>query len=116
MRFGFGKKNVYEGIMEKIRHEIALGILAAGEKLPSCRELAMELGINPNTVQRAYTALEEEGLLAAIPKKGVYVTGSAEQDTMSEAKAQISLLKRAGMTQEQLKKLIEIIYTEDGND
>lgn len=67
--------SVYESIVESIGRDIELGIYREGERLPSCRELAMEMGINPNTVQRAYAELEARGVIYTIPKKGVFVGG-----------------------------------------
>lgn len=69
------KLSVYESIIENIKRDIELGIIAEGEKLPSCRDMAMRLGINPNTVQRAYSELEAQGVIYTVPKKGVYANG-----------------------------------------
>ena len=68
--------------MDYFRSQIAAGILAQGEKLPSVRELASQLSINPNTIQRAYRELEQLGLVRTIPGKGCFVCGtdSADQD------------------------------------
>ena len=68
-----GKKNVYEQIVEEYTKYIRTGALRTGEALPSCRRLAEQLGINPNTVQRAWAELERRGLIVAIPKKGAFV-------------------------------------------
>lgn len=107
------KLSVYESIVVRIKREIALGILAEGEKLPSCREFALEMGINPNTVQRAYSTLEELGLIYTIPKKGVYVKGGNSPDILQEAKAQLKALKAAGITREQLETLLIDIFSEE---
>ena len=69
-----GKDNVYEQIVNEYKRYIQLGVIRLDEKLPSCRSLAQELGINPNTVVRAYNVLENEGYIKVLPKKGVYVT------------------------------------------
>ena len=105
--------SVYESIVERIKRDIALGILSEGEKLPSCREYALEMGINPNTVQRAYSTLEELGLIYTIPKKGVYVKGGNSPDILQEAKAQLKALKAAGITREQLETLLIDIFSEE---
>ena len=55
------KGNVYEQIVNEYKRFIQLEIIRNDEKLPSCRLLATELGINPNTVAKAYSVLEEEG-------------------------------------------------------
>ncbi len=74
-----GKRNIYEEIVETYTKYIRTGALRAGEKLPSCRGLAMQLGINPNTVERAYSELEKRGLIRTLPKKGAFVRAEAEE-------------------------------------
>ena len=106
-----GKLNVYESIMERVKRDIALGIVSDGQRLPSCRDLALELGVNPNTVQRAYATLEEEGFLYTIPKKGVYVKGK-EKDVLNEAREYLSSLKKAGARKAEIEKIIEEIWEE----
>ena len=65
-----GKKSIYEEIKETVERYISLGVLKDGERLPSVRNLALKLGVNPNTVARAYYELEDEGVIRSIPKKG----------------------------------------------
>lgn len=74
-----GKRNIYEEIVETYAKYIRTGALRTGEKLPSCRGLAMQLGINPNTVERAYSELEKRGLIRTLPKKGAFVRGEAAE-------------------------------------
>ena len=69
---------IYTQIIDDIREKIALGVLEPGEKLPSVRELACELAINPNTIQRAYRELESRGLIVTVAGKGCFVSGSAD--------------------------------------
>ena len=64
---------IYTQIVEGFRSQIASGILCNGEKLPSVRELASQLTINPNTIQRAYRELEAGGWIATVPGKGCFV-------------------------------------------
>ena len=111
-----GKLSVYESIVERIKRDITLGIISAGEKLPSCRDLAMEMGINPNTVQRAYSALEEQGFIYTIPKKGVYAKDGNPPNALQEAEAQLRVLKAAGVTRGQLEQIIESLYSEEKHD
>jgi len=66
---------IYSQIVDGFRAQITAGILPAGEKLPSVRELAATLTINPNTIQRAYRELETEGWIATVPGKGCFVCG-----------------------------------------
>ena len=66
---------IYTQISDGFREQIAAGILQQGDKLPSVRELATELTINPNTIQRAYRELEMQGWIASVPGKGCFVCG-----------------------------------------
>jgi GntR family transcriptional regulator len=66
---------IYTQIVDGFREQIVAGILQPGEKLPSVRELAGELTINPNTIQRAYRELEISGWVASVPGKGSFVCG-----------------------------------------
>ena len=74
---------IYTQICDGIREQIRSGILRQGERLPSVRELATGLTINPNTIQRAYRELELQGWIASVPGKGSFVCGVPE-DTLSE--------------------------------
>ena len=67
---------IYTQIVDGFREQILSGILREGERLPSVRELAAELTINPNTIQRAYRALEVDGWIATVPGKGCFVCSS----------------------------------------
>ena len=69
------KRLIGEQIKEKIIQYIRAGIYAPDEKLPSVRELAVELKVNPNTIAKVYSALEEEGRIYSLAKKGYYVAG-----------------------------------------
>lgn len=66
---------IYAQIFDGYRDQIASGILRPEEKLPSVRELASQLAINPNTIQRAYRQLEAEGWILTVPGKGCFVCG-----------------------------------------
>ena len=65
---------IYEQIKNSFRGLIIKGVMQPDEKLPSVRELASELSINPNTIQKAYTELEAEGYIYSIQGKGNYVS------------------------------------------
>ena len=66
---------IYSQLTQRLTEAIVSGIYAPGEKLPSVRELALEAGVNPNTVQRALTELEREGLVFSQRTAGRFVTG-----------------------------------------
>jgi GntR family transcriptional regulator len=71
-----GGSPIYEQLYERITELISTGVMQKDEKLPTIREVAKQLGINPNTVQKAYQILEQQGLIYSIPAKGSYVNPS----------------------------------------
>lgn len=115
MQTGFsGKQDVYLEIAERYRKYIKLGIIKNGERLPSVRTLAGELGVNPNTVARAYSQLEAEGYICALPKKGAYVIyDTAAKADDPEKKNIIYALRDMGISRESLLAWIEEAYGQD---
>lgn len=108
------KRNLYLQIVADVKRRIELGLMQADEKLPSCRDLAMKMGINPNTVQRAYSTLEEEGYIYTMPKKGVYVSADREGGNAEGAvREKVAEFKEAGISSFTLKKIIEEVYGEE---
>lgn len=95
---------IYVQIMDGLRQQITAGVLPAGEKLPSVREMAVELSINPNTIQRAYRQLEMEGWIATVPGKGCFVSGTPSGDPKEE----LRLLRQFDET---ARKLFLLGYT-----
>jgi GntR family transcriptional regulator len=71
---------IYEQVKTTLRKLIVSGAMSPDEKLPSVRELASQLVINPNTIQRAYRELEQESYIISIPGKGSYANLSAQVD------------------------------------
>lgn len=64
---------LYEQIADQLRRQITGGILREGDQLPSVRETAASMSINPNTIQRAYRLLEQGGWIVSVPGKGSFV-------------------------------------------
>lgn len=87
---------IYEQIMDGFRKQIIQGILEKDEKLPSVRELATMLTINPNTISRAYRELEHEGYIYTAQGRGCFVAGVPDQNE-----------KRIGELKETLRKTID---------
>ena len=73
---------IYTQITDGFREQIIAGILQPGDKMPSVRELATELTINPNTIQRAYRELESQGWIASVPGKGSFIQGVPKADPL----------------------------------
>lgn len=83
-------KPIYEQIKDGLRKLVISGSMSANEKLPSVRELASSLAINPNTIQKAYRDLEGEGYIYTVAGKGTFV---AEQQEILDARQQEMLEK-----------------------
>lgn len=69
---------IYLQIMEQIRHAVSVGVYQPGDNLPTIRELALQLHVNPNTVAKAIRELERDGLLVTRVGKGSFVSESAK--------------------------------------
>lgn len=112
------KAMLYLEIANEYKKYINLGILKHGDRLPSVRNLASELGINPNTVSKSYQLLEEEGFIKIYPKKGAYVSYIIDDDSVTIGlwREQIKLLKNSGLSKEKFYGLIEEIYGGKKND
>ena len=104
-----GKENVYEQIVNEYRRYIEMNVYRYDEKLPTCRDLAKQLGVNPNTVSKAYTKLEELGYIKAIPKNWVYVTYQTNENNNNKIKKTIIDLKEE-IDYESLIKIINDVY------
>lgn len=109
-----GKANVYETIVNELKRLIELGALKNGEKLPSVRTYAVDRRVNPNTVAKAYAALEADGYLRVQPKQGAFVCYGAEAQTenieQDEIKKQISVWKQTGITKEEIERVLAQVY------
>ena len=77
---------IYEQVKDGLRHLVVTGALQAGDRLPSVRSLASSLAINPNTIQRAYEALEREGYLYTVAGKGSFAAPQADVDAGRRAR------------------------------
>ena len=107
---------IYEQIRDGLRKLIVTGALAADEKLPSVRALAAQLAINPNTIQRAYTELEQEGYIYSIPGKGSFAAGDTgagnrrRKELESQLREVLRELKYLGVKPEELEALMKEEY------
>ncbi|MCH3909948.1 MAG: GntR family transcriptional regulator [Bacilli bacterium] len=108
-----GKKSIFEEIVDSISSYIDSGILSEGDKLPSVRELALSLSINPNTVARAYDDLIEKKYVTSIPKKGVFVGAIKKSGTEEEFKTLAKKYMDNGLSKD---KMIKLINEADGED
>ncbi len=111
---------VYEQIIEQAERYILNHLLKSGDKLPSVRQLSVELSINPNTIQKAYTELDRRGVLCSVPGKGCFISENAleiiSQNTREKLKELIAIVKElqlAGVTKEQLSECINEAFNQN---
>ena len=110
---------IYEQLKNRISEMLALGLLEEDEQLPSVRSLARELGISPNTVQKAYQELERDGVLYSVTGKGSFVKSgeSAAGRLRGEAKEQIRQAlaqgKSVGITRAEATDLVRETWEDE---
>ena len=108
------KVSVYEQVASQIRQMVASGVLVPGTMLPPVRQLAIELGVNLNTVARAYRLLKEEGFLVIRDRTGVSVSAPAktiapteQASRLGELRTALARLRQAGMEPDELRRLTQ---------
>ncbi len=107
---------IYEQIKDGLRKLLVTGAIAADQKLPSVREMASSMSINPNTIQRAYRELESEGYIYSVPGKGSFASGGSE--TLDRMKGELKdkftavakELKAVNVTKETVKSWVDDVY------
>ena len=113
------KRPIYEQVVEKLERLIVSGGLEPLTKMPSVRSLAMELSVNPNTIQRAYTELEQDGYLYTVSGRGSFVTAESDWRENKQSKVlkewkNITLQAReAGLPKEILEEALRQAYAPD---
>jgi GntR family transcriptional regulator len=81
---------IYQQLVDGIKELVARGILVPGERMPTVRELAVELSLNPNTVAKAYQKLEQEGIIETMRSRGTFVAGRNEVLDREAAEQQLA--------------------------
>ena len=110
------KRPLYEQVAEKLAQLIICGVLESNTRLPSVRSLALELSINPNTIQRAYNQLEQDGYIYTVVGRGNYVTDVHEwkngyQSTvLQELEEGVKKAREAGITCDRVTALVQSVY------
>ncbi len=102
----------YQQIVHQVRHALRLGTLRKGDQLPTVKEVVARLAINPNTVLKAYRELEHDGLVAATPGRGTFVTGSLPRSSVAtqvrlqrDLQRWLATARRAGLDDESIEAL-----------
>lgn len=114
------RQPIYEQLMLKLSELVILGAMKADDQLPSVRTLARDLGVNPNTVQKAYQELERRGIIYSVAGKGSFIAAGESASSMMRTRGTETLRgameegKRAGLTREDVNTLADEVY-EGGN-
>ena len=99
-------KPIYIQIVEYYENLIDTGVLKEGDELPSVREIALIYGINPNTVQRAFSILVENNYVRSVPKKGFYVN-KINKDNKKIIKNAIENLYSLGISKDEIVEYLK---------
>lgn len=116
------RKPIYEQIVDRFQMLIITGAMEPDSQLPSVRSLAVDLAINPNTIQKAYSVLEKEGYIYPVKGRGNYVSGNSElkakkQEAFFETLRELALLgKELGIGWEAFRSKAEEFYEEERHD
>lgn len=111
---------IYLQMIRHVKEGLAAGQIADGDELPSRRIVSATLAVNPNTVQKAYRQLEEEGLIQSRPGAGSHITaGPAQVEEIRrelfrrEVQETVTAMKRMGLGREEAVELLRRLYDEE---
>lgn len=116
------RRPIYEQIVERFQMLIVKGVLEPDSQMPSVRKLATDLGINPNTIQRAYNMLEQGGFIYPVKGRGNFVTGGEtlarqkQEAFLNSFARQVRQARELGITKETLGEKIEEFYRREDDD
>ncbi len=110
---------VYLQLVEQTERLILSGVLQPGAQIPSVRSLSVELSVNPNTIQKAYSELDARGLVSAVPGRGCFVTplalGLLQQRARSRLPELGELLRKlriSGVRKDEILQCVQSVYDE----
>ena len=110
---------VYEQLIDQIERFILTGILLPGGQLPSVRALSVELSVNPNTIQKAYSDLDSRKIIFSVPGKGCYVSenavsllGEYSRKQLGELEEMLRQLKLAGLSKAEIGNVLDKVFDE----
>ena len=113
------KQPIYEQLVEQLRRQLCLGVVKAGQAMPSVRQLATELGINPNTIQKAYRRMEAEGMIVTVPGKGSFISddlaailGRQREEQLQKVRQQLIACRDMGLDRKTIDNLADEVYKE----
>ncbi len=114
-----GKAPIYEQLYSGISRLISSGDMKPDERLPAVREVAKQMGINPNTVQKTYALLEQNGLIYSIPAKGSYVSAdpgavnALHDNALAKLRKSMADAKSCGVTGTEALQAVNEIWSDD---
>ncbi|MEV7525424.1 GntR family transcriptional regulator [Streptomyces sp. NPDC091371] len=113
----------YQQLVQQVRHALRLGLLTEGDRLPTVKDVAKQMAVNPNTVLKAYRELEHDGLVAARPGVGTFVTRTLADASLAAHGALRRDLQRwltkarlAGLDEESIEALFVSTFRNAGED
>ena len=113
------RKPIYEQLIDNIRTLAVQGHLKPDEHLPSVRQLAAELAINPNTIQKAYAVLERQNVIYSLPGRGNFISPDIGSVAKQERQRQLEALgvmfrqaQNAGVEKSEIQTLLDTVYNE----
>ena len=108
---------VYEQLIRQTERFVLTGIFKPLDQVPSVRALSVELGVNPNTIQKAYSQMEATGILQSVPGRGRFVTENAKEIIGRQKREQMNLLRErmkefaeAGITRSEIEDCLNEVY------
>ncbi|MBR5202394.1 MAG: GntR family transcriptional regulator [Clostridia bacterium] len=107
---------IYEQIKEQIVLDINRGVLNKDDQLPSLRQLSAQLGININTVKRALSELEAQGVIYSVAGKGIFISGNAEsqniylEQSLDAVKNALITAKQMGASEEKITAILKEVF------
>ena len=114
----------YQQVVQQVRHALRLGLLNEGDQLPKVKDVVADLAINPNTVLKAYRELEHDGLVAARPGVGTFVTGTLGNGASFAAlgplrrdlRRWLSQARKAGLDEESIEALLMSTFRDSARE
>ncbi len=112
------RRPIYEQIVDRFVELMVTGVMAQDSQMPSVRSMAMELSINPNTIQRAYAELERQGYIYSVKGKGSFVAENRHimerrgEEMLREFKELTERARGLGLEKERLLAVIHSVYEE----
>jgi len=108
---------IYQQIIDAMRREILAGVYGPDSRLPSIRDMAVELKVNPNTIARAYQEMATSGAIYFKRGQGAYVTPQSEEELLEQAKAEmakhileiITIARSMGLDRTQVRRIFDAV-------